>query len=52
MRGGASKLTLDDQRFGAIGGETRLESPDCAGATDRYEITITGGASNVAIDSR
>jgi len=48
--GGASKLALDDQHFGAIGGETRLESPEYAGATDRYEITITGGASNLTID--
>ena len=51
-RGGASNLTLDDQHFGAIGGETRLERPDYSGATDRYEITITGGASNVAIVGR
>ena len=50
--GGASKLALDDQHFGAIGGETRLESPEYAGATDRYEITITGGASNVTIEGR
>jgi hypothetical protein len=50
--GGASKLALDDQRFGAIGGETKLESRDYAGATDRYEITITGGANNVAVGIR
>jgi hypothetical protein len=50
--GGASKLTLDDQRLGAIGGETRLESRNYAGATDRYEITITGGANNVAVGTR
>jgi hypothetical protein len=49
---GASKLALDDQQFGAIGGESRLESPDYAGARDRYEITITGGASNVTIDGK
>ena len=50
--GGASKLALDDQHFGAIGGETKLESPDYAEAADRYEITITGGASSVAIGIR
>ncbi len=50
--GGASKLALDDQRLGAIGGETRLESSGYAGATDRYEITITGGASNLTIEAR
>ena len=52
MGGGASKLTLDDQRFGAIGGETRLESEDYAAAKDRYEVTITGGASNLTIEGR
>jgi len=26
-----------------------MDSPDYADATDRYEITIAGGASNVAI---
>ncbi len=46
-------MALDDQHFGAIGGETRLEGPnDYAGATDRYEITITGGVSNVTIEGR
>ena len=50
--GGASKLALDGQRLGAIGGETRLESPDYAGDTDRYEIIITGGANNVAVGTR
>jgi hypothetical protein len=50
--GGASKLALDDQHFGAIGGETRLESASYAEATDRYEIVITGGASNVTIANR
>ena len=50
--GGASKLALDGQRLGAIGGETRLESPGYANATDRYEIIITGGANNVAVGTR
>lgn len=47
--GGASELALDDQHLGAVGGETRLESSGYAGATDRYEITITSGASDVAV---
>lgn len=50
--GGASKLALDGQCLGAIGGESRLESPGYAGATDRYEIIITGGANNVAVGTR
>jgi hypothetical protein len=47
--GGASNLALDDQRLGAVGGETNLESSGHAGSTDRYEITITGGASDVSV---
>jgi hypothetical protein len=52
VRGGASKLTFDEQYAGAIGGEIRWQSPDFAAATDRYEIEIGGGASDLTIDSR
>lgn len=48
---GVSNLTLDDQHFGAIGGETRWERPDYKNATDRYDISIQGGASNLTIDT-
>ena len=47
--GGATKLSLDDQHFGAIGEETRLESLDYATAVDRYEIEVTGGANNLTV---
>jgi len=50
--GGSTNLTFDDQRFGAVGSEVDLQGPNYDGASERYEITITGGASNVAIDSR
>ncbi len=50
--GGASKLALDDQYFGAVGGETKLESSGYASATDRYEISITRGAGDVAVVTR
>ena len=50
--GGSTNLTFDDQRFGAVGSEVNLQSPNYDGDPERYEITITGGASNVAIDSR
>jgi hypothetical protein len=50
IKGGASQLVLDDQRFGAIGGETRLNSGGDSNAPDRYEITIGGGASKLTID--
>ena len=52
VRGGASKLALDDQRFGALGGEARLKSTGYAGATDRYEVVIARGASDVAVTTR
>ena len=47
--GGASKLALDDQGFGAIGGRVQLESPDYSTSANRYEVEIGGGASNVTI---
>jgi hypothetical protein len=50
--GGSTNPTFDDQRFGAVGSEVKLQGPNYDGASERYEITITGGASNVAIDSR
>jgi hypothetical protein len=48
--GGASKLRLDTQYLGAIGGPVRLETPDYPSVADRYEVTIGGGASAVTID--
>ena len=49
VSGGASQLTFDDQRLGAIGGRNVLGSPGYAEAADRYEIRFTGGASQVTI---
>ena len=48
--GGSTNLAFDDQRFGAIGGEVSLHSPNYEGASERYDITITGGTSNLTID--
>jgi hypothetical protein len=50
--GGSTNLAFDEKNFGAVGGEVSLQSPDYEGAPDRYDITITGGTSNVEIDSR
>lgn len=49
--GGASKLGLDRQYLGAIGGPIQLETPDCATCVDRYELDIRGGASRVTVDT-
>jgi hypothetical protein len=51
VRGGASRLVLDEQRFGAIGGESRLTSGDWAAGAG-YDVEITGGASHLAIGGR
>jgi hypothetical protein len=52
VSGGATNLAFDEKHFGAVGGEVSLQSPDYEGASDRYDFVITGGASNVAIDTR
>jgi DNA-binding MarR family transcriptional regulator len=49
IRGGANRLEFDAQRFGAIGGDVRLASPEWEQATDRYVIDIRGGASRLDI---
>jgi hypothetical protein len=49
LGGGASRLTFDNERYGAIGGDTRLETPDAGSRPDRYEIVITGGASRLVV---
>ena len=49
VEGGANKLVLDGQRLGAVGGATTLESGNYPEASDRYEITIAGGANDVSV---
>jgi hypothetical protein len=49
IRGGAWRHALDNRQLGAGGGGTQWESPDYAGAEDRYEISIAGGASGVKV---
>jgi DNA-binding MarR family transcriptional regulator len=47
--GGGSNVAFDVQRLGAVRGETVLQSPDYATAEDRYDITVSGGASQLAV---
>jgi len=49
VRGGVSDLTLDESHFEAIGGHTILHTEGWAAATDRYELSISGGASGLAV---
>lgn len=51
VSGGANRLALDSMFFGAIGGHSRVESPEYAGASDRYDVEVTGGASSFTIDA-
>jgi hypothetical protein len=46
---GASALKLDAQFYGSVGGELRLETPDYKNETNRYDIRVHGGASNLVI---
>src|SRR5215217_4116490 len=49
MKGGVSKLIFDEQRFDALGGTLRLQSPRHREAPDLYEIEVSGGASKVTV---
>jgi class 3 adenylate cyclase len=48
--GGSQHLTLDDQRFGAVGGQTVWHSTDYETAAHRYDIAIRRGARDVTVD--
>lgn len=50
--GGASKLGLDDQSFGAVGGPIRLKAPAAGGSAGTYEIEVGGGASRLTVSSQ
>jgi hypothetical protein len=52
LDGGATNLKFDDRHIGAAGGELDLQSRDYDGATDRYDIAVTGGANNLSIDKQ
>ena len=49
IAGGASRLQFDGERYGAIGGETRLATPGAGSRLDRYEIQIVGGATRLTV---
>ena len=45
----ARNLAIDKLELGAVGGTTRWESPEYEASKDRYDIQITGGASQLTI---
>ena len=49
FKGWASVLHFDHQSYSSIGNNTRLQSPDFDGATQRYDIEINGSASVITV---
>jgi hypothetical protein len=45
---GLSAMTMDDQRFGSVGGPSVLHTTGWTGAAG-YDVEVTGGASNLVI---
>jgi hypothetical protein len=50
--GGVSNLTFDQERHGAVGGETRLASTGAEDAAERYDVEVDGGASKLSVTER
>jgi hypothetical protein len=50
--GGISMLRVDDRRFNAIVGAARLDTGNVGDGTPHYELSIIGGASDLAIECR
>jgi hypothetical protein len=50
VEGGVTNLRFDDRHVGAAGDEFDLRSAGYGGTTDRYDITITGGANNLSAE--
>jgi DNA-binding MarR family transcriptional regulator len=49
VHGGANRLDFDERRFGAVGGDAVLATPDWDAAADRYAFEIRGGASRLSV---
>ena len=49
LKGWASQLTFDDQTFGAIGSDVRLQSPGYEDAAGRYDVEVSGSASDLTM---
>ena len=51
VSGGAAGLLCDDRRYPSSGGELVVESANNGSAASRYDIRISGGASNLTLAS-
>ena len=49
IAGGASRIEFNGERYGALGSDSRLETPGAGSQRDRYEIEIAGGATRLSV---
>jgi DNA-binding HxlR family transcriptional regulator len=49
LKGWASQLTFDDQTYGAVGSDLRLQSPGYEDAAGRYDVEVSGSASDFTL---
>ena len=49
LKGWASQFTFDDESFGGMGSDVRLQSPGYEDAARRYDIEVIGSASDVSL---
>jgi hypothetical protein len=51
IRGGVSCLEIDDRQIGAVGGPIALDSDGWSTATARYDLQLSGGASELCVST-
>ena len=49
LNGWTSQLTFDDESFGSMGSDVRLQSPGDEDAVRRYDVEVSGSASDVIL---
>jgi hypothetical protein len=49
VRGGVSNLIFDDQHYSSIGNGIHIDTPDYYSETNRYDIVVSGGVSNLSL---
>jgi hypothetical protein len=47
--GGISRLVFDDQLYPSVGGGIQLETPEYKAESNRYEIVVSSGVSNLVV---
>ncbi len=49
LKGWVSTLIFDDQTYGNVGSDVRLQSPGYEGSAKRYDVEVVGSASTVTV---